>query len=56
MADRITEILEQFAEARKKMVEELGKVIIGQQDVIDQIFAARLHTWPLFAGGCARPR
>lgn len=40
MADRITEILEQFAEARKRMLEELGKVIVGQKDVIDQILAA----------------
>lgn len=40
MADRITEVLEQFAEARQKMLEELSKIIIGQRDVIDQIFAA----------------
>ena len=40
MADRITEVLEQFAEARQKMLDELGKVIVGQRDVVDQIFAA----------------
>lgn len=39
-ADRITEVLEQFAEARQKMLDELGKVIVGQRDVVDQIFAA----------------
>ncbi len=40
MADRITEVLEQFAETRRKMVEELSKIIVGQRDVVDQIFAA----------------
>ena len=40
MADRITEVLEQFAESRRRMVEELGKVIVGQREVIDQILAA----------------
>jgi MoxR-like ATPase len=40
VADRITEVLEQFAETRRKMVDELTKVIVGQRDVIDQIFAA----------------
>jgi MoxR-like ATPase len=40
VADRITEVLEQFAEARRKMIEELSRVIVGQRDVIDQIFAA----------------
>jgi MoxR-like ATPase len=40
VADRISELLEQFAEARKRMHEELGKAIIGQRDVIEQIFAA----------------
>jgi MoxR-like ATPase len=40
VADRITEVLEQFAETRRKMVEELSKIIVGQRDVIDQIFAA----------------
>lgn len=40
MADRLTEVLEQFAEARQRMLEELGKVVVGQRDVIDQIFAA----------------
>ncbi len=40
MADPIAELLEQFAEARTRMLEELGKSIVGQQDVIDQILAA----------------
>jgi MoxR-like ATPase len=40
VGDKIGEILDQFADARKRMVEELGKAIIGQRDVIDQILAA----------------
>lgn len=40
MADKISELLDQFAEARKRMVAELGKQIIGQREVIDQILAA----------------
>lgn len=40
MADRITEVLEQFAESRQRMLQELSKVIIGQQEVVDQIFAS----------------
>ena len=40
MAVQITEVLEQFAESRKRMREELSKVIVGQTEVIDQIFAA----------------
>ena len=40
MADRISELLEQFAEARKRMLDELSKSIIGQKDVVDQILAA----------------
>ncbi len=40
MSDRITEVLEQFADTRKKLVTELGKAIVGQRDVLDQIFAA----------------
>jgi MoxR-like ATPase len=40
VADRVSEILEQFAEIRKKMLDELGRIIVGQRDVIDQILAA----------------
>jgi MoxR-like ATPase len=40
VSDRITEVLEQFADTRKKLVTELGKAIVGQRDVLDQIFAA----------------
>jgi MoxR-like ATPase len=40
VADRINELLEQFADVRKKMLDELSKAIIGQRDVIDQILAA----------------
>jgi len=40
VADRISELLEQFAEARKRMLDELSKSIIGQKDVVDQILAA----------------
>ena len=36
----ITDILEQFHQHRDKMLEELRKVIIGQEEVIEQIFAA----------------
>jgi MoxR-like ATPase len=38
--DKIGEYLNQFNHARKQMVEQLGRVIIGQTDVIDQILAA----------------
>ena len=36
----LDEILQEFAQHRKLMQEELQKVIVGQNDVIDQIFAA----------------
>jgi len=39
-ADRITEYLDQFSHARKQMAEQLGRVVIGQIDVIEQILAA----------------
>ena len=39
-ADRITDYLSQFATARAQMTEQLGKVVIGQTDVIEQILAA----------------
>ncbi len=35
-------LIEQFARSRLIMMRELGKVIIGQQDVLDQMFAAIL--------------
>jgi MoxR-like ATPase len=38
--DKIGEYLSQFNHARKQMVEQLGRVIIGQSEVIDQILAA----------------
>jgi MoxR-like ATPase len=38
--ERIAELLEQFHKSRGLMVEELGKVIIGQREVIELIFAA----------------
>jgi MoxR-like ATPase len=39
-ADRITEYLDQFSAARKQMAEQLGRIVIGQSDVIEQILAA----------------
>lgn len=36
----ITDVLDQFHQHRDKMQTELGKVIIGQDEVIEQIFAA----------------
>jgi MoxR-like ATPase len=38
--DRITELLESFHKSRAMMLEELGKVIIGQREVIELILAA----------------
>jgi MoxR-like ATPase len=38
--DRITQLLDEFRTTRDLMVGELGKVIIGQREVIEQIFAA----------------
>jgi MoxR-like ATPase len=39
-ADRITDYLSQFATARAQMTEQLGKIVIGQAEVIEQILAA----------------
>ena len=39
-ADRISDYLTQFATARTQMAEQLGKVVIGQADVVEQILAA----------------
>jgi MoxR-like ATPase len=39
-ADRITQLLDEFRQARDTMSVELGKVIVGQQDVVEQILAA----------------
>ena len=36
----ITDVLDQFHQHRDKMQTELRKVIIGQDEVIEQIFAA----------------
>jgi MoxR-like ATPase len=38
--DKIDEYLEQFAQTRKAMLDQLGRVIIGQAEVIEQILAA----------------
>ena len=38
--DRISEYLTQFAHARAQMTEQLGRVVIGQADVVEQILAA----------------
>ena len=38
--DRIAQLLDEFRNSRDIMVGELGKVIIGQRDVIEQILAA----------------
>ena len=38
--DRISHLLDEFRHSRDVMVAELGKVVIGQQEVIEQIFAA----------------
>ena len=39
MAKEVFEkIIEQFAKSRQIMLRELRKVIIGQQEVLDQIF------------------
>jgi MoxR-like ATPase len=38
--DRITQLLDEFHRARDQMVVELGRVIIGQREVIEQILAA----------------
>ena len=38
--DRISDYLAQFAQARTQMTEQLRRVVIGQNDVIEQILAA----------------
>ena len=38
--DRISDYLQQFAQARAQMTEQLGRVVIGQAEVIEQILAA----------------
>ena len=46
VSDKIADYLAQFAQARQQMAEQLNKVLVGQQDVIEQILAAvftRLH-------------
>ena len=39
-ADRISEYLTQFSQARNQMTEQLRRVVVGQNDVIEQILAA----------------
>lgn len=39
-SDMITKILEQFSHSRALMMEQLRRVIVGQDEVIEQIFAA----------------
>ncbi len=39
-ADRITDYLGQFAQARTELLDQLRKVVVGQADVIEQILAA----------------
>ncbi len=39
-ADRITDYLSQFSQARAQMTEQLGRVVIGQAEVVEQILAA----------------
>ena len=38
--ERISEYLAQFAQTRAQMVEQLGRVVVGQAEVIEQIMAA----------------
>jgi MoxR-like ATPase len=38
--DRISEYLAQFAQHRAQMIDQLGRVVIGQSEVIEQILAA----------------
>jgi MoxR-like ATPase len=38
--DQLATILEQFAQTRQRMLEQLRRVIVGQNEVIEQIFAA----------------
>jgi MoxR-like ATPase len=40
VSDKIADYLAQFAQARQQMAEQLGKVLVGQQDVIEQLLAA----------------
>ena len=39
-ADRITEYLTQFSQTRTLMLDQLRRIIVGQAEVIEQIFAA----------------
>jgi MoxR-like ATPase len=39
-SDRTSELLTQFAQTRNEMLEQLGRVIVGQSDVIEQMLAA----------------
>lgn len=38
--DQLTKILDQFSASRQQMVDQLRRVIVGQSEVVEQIFAA----------------
>jgi MoxR-like ATPase len=40
MSDKIADYLTQFAQARQQMTEQLGRVLVGQSAVVEQILAA----------------
>jgi MoxR-like ATPase len=40
VSDKISEYLSQFSNARKQMLDQLNRVIVGQSEVIEQILAA----------------
>ena len=40
------DVLQEFSQHRQLMREELGKVIVGQDEVIEQLFACLLYTSP----------
>src|SRR5438552_6784103 len=39
-SDRISEYLAQFSQARKQIIDQLGRAVVGQAEVIEQILAA----------------
>ena len=41
----LDDILHEFSQHRKLMQDELQKVIVGQTDVIEQLFAALWDMW-----------
>ncbi len=40
MSDKIADYLTQFAQARQQMTDQLGRVLVGQSSVVEQILAA----------------